>query len=44
MSWCFALVNGRLAEMYFDKTKSGVKFQGHCYVDKSESKTKKELG
>ena len=42
MSWCFAIVNGRLAEIYFDETKKGPKFIGHCYVKKSEYKTKKE--
>lgn len=42
MSWCFALINGRLAEIYFNKTKKGVKFLGHCYVEMSEYKTKRE--
>ena len=36
MTWCFALVNGRLAEIYFNKTKKDVRFLGHCYVEKSE--------
>jgi len=31
--WCFAVVNGRLAEIYFDK-KSGV--NAHCYVKREE--------
>lgn len=42
MSWCFAIVNGRLAEIYFNETKKGIKFLGHCYVDRSEYKTKRE--
>ena len=36
--WCFAIVNGRLAEIYFDK-KYGI--YGYCYV-KKEDYTKKE--
>jgi len=36
--WCFAIVNGRLAEIYFDK-KYGI--YGHCYVKKREY-TKRE--
>lgn len=41
MSWCFAIVNNRLAEIYFndDKTRS---IFGHCYVKKSEYKSKQE--
>ncbi|MFA4890171.1 MAG: hypothetical protein WC587_00840 [Candidatus Paceibacterota bacterium] len=31
--WCFATVNGRLAEIYFDK-KRGI--FAHCYIDKKE--------
>lgn len=42
MSWCFATINNRLAEIYFDETKKGPKIRGHCYVKKKEYKTKKE--
>lgn len=42
MSWCFAIINNKLAEIYFDKTKKGPKFLGHCYVKKEEFKTKQE--
>ena len=43
MGWCFALVNNRLTEIFFDKTPRGkITIRGHCYVDKSEYKTKKE--
>jgi hypothetical protein len=42
MSWCFAKVNNRLAEIYFNETKKGPKVWGHCYVKKEEYKTKKE--
>lgn len=43
MSWCFAIINGRLAEIYFNETKKGPKFLGHCYVEKSEYTTKNGL-
>lgn len=43
MAWCFALVNSKLAEIYFDKSKSGrIKIRGHCFVNKKEYKTKQE--
>jgi hypothetical protein len=31
--WCFAIVNGRLAEIYF---KRGSKIYGHAYVERDE--------
>ena len=43
MNWCFALVNKRLAEIYFNTTRNGKrKINGHCYIRKSEFKTKRE--
>ena len=43
MSWCFAILNNRLVEVYFDKDKQNrVKIRGHCYVAKNEYKTKQE--
>lgn len=43
MCWNFALINNRLAEIYFDENKNGkFKIWGHCHVNKSEFKTKKE--
>ncbi len=46
MSWAFAIVNNRLAEIFFDtslrKKKKHSRVWGHCYVNKSEYKTKKE--
>lgn len=42
MCWSFALINGRLAEVYFRKTKKGINFYAHAWVKKSEYKTKKE--
>lgn len=37
--WSFALVNGKLAEVYFDK-KYGI--WSHCYIKKDEYKMKRE--
>ena len=42
MEWSFAKINRRLAEIYYEKKKGKLKFLGHCYVKKSEFKTKKE--
>jgi len=43
MSWCFAVVNNRLAEIYFEKKKSkSARIWGHCYVNKKEFSTKQE--
>ncbi len=37
--WCFAIVNSRLAEIYFKK-KYGI--YGHCYVKREEYNSKRE--
>jgi hypothetical protein len=42
MSWCFAIVNRRLAEIYFDKTNGQIEYRGHCYVRESEYKILEE--
>lgn len=43
MGWCFALINNKLGEIYFDKTKVGtIKIHAHCFVSKKEYKTKQE--
>jgi len=42
MYWSFALVNHRLAEIYFEKKKGVVKYIGHALVKKSEYKSKQE--
>lgn len=42
MPWLFAIVNNRLAEIYFDKIRKKTKITGHCYVKRAEYKTKKE--
>ncbi len=43
MDWCFAIVNGKLSEIYFNKNKKGdMKFIGFCHVNKSDYRTKME--
>ena len=41
--WCFAIVNNRLAEIYFEKHSNQVEIYAHCYVLRSEFTTKEEL-
>lgn len=37
MNWCFAIINKRIGEIYFEKAKNGqTKFLGHCYVKKED--------
>lgn len=42
--WCFAIVNNRLAEIFFanDHKKKKSTVWGHAYVKRDEFKTKKE--
>lgn len=42
MFWSFAIVNNRLAEIFFERKKGKIKFLGHCYVKESDYKTKRE--
>jgi len=43
MGWCFAIINGKLAEMFFEPRKTGnPKIMGHAYVEREEYKTKRE--
>ena len=42
MSWCFGIVNNKLAEIYFEKKKRKTRIIGHCYVKKEDYKTKQE--
>jgi len=46
MGWCFAIVNGKLAEVFFDenrnKKRRKIAIWGHCYIKRSEYKTKQE--
>jgi len=36
MSWCFGLVNNRLAEIFYKRNKSVVTYMGHAFVKKTE--------
>lgn len=42
MGWCFAIINGRLSELFFEPGKVKPKILGHCYVKREEYKSKKE--
>lgn len=43
MSWCFAIVNNKLAEIYFEKKKNDKnKIFAHCYIKREDFKAKKE--
>ena len=43
MSWRFALINNRLAEIYFEHDKKGRPlFEGHCYIDDVQDWTAEE--
>lgn len=39
MNWCFAIVNNRLSEIFFEKSKNKLNIIGHTYVKKSEYET-----
>lgn len=43
VGWCFAIVNAKLAEIFFEKEKGKIKILGHTYVKKAEYRLKKEL-
>lgn len=42
MNWCFAIINGKLAEIYFETGERKPKILGHAFVKKEEFKTKSE--
>lgn len=42
MYWCFALINKRLAEIFFKEKNGEISMEGHCYVKANEYKTKTE--
>ena len=42
MPWSFAIINNRLAEVFFEEKKDKTVFNGHCYVERREYKTKQE--
>lgn len=42
MSWSFAIINNKLAEVFYEKKGKTITFLNHCYVKVNEYKTKKE--
>jgi len=42
MSWSFAIVNNKLAEIYFRHGKKNSRIYAHCYVRREEYETKVE--
>ena len=40
--WCFAMINERLAEIYFDKKKGKSVIWAHCYVKLNEFNKKEQ--
>lgn len=42
MAWSFALINNRLAEIFFDKKSKCIEILGHTYVNESDYKSSKE--
>ena len=43
MGWCFAKINNRFSEIYFDEDRNGnKKIKAHCYVDIKTFKSKQE--
>lgn len=42
MDWCFATVNKKLAEIYFEEKNGKIKFLGHCYADEKDFRSKED--
>lgn len=42
MNWCFAIINKKLAEIYFEENNGKIKFLSHCYVNESDYRSVKE--
>lgn len=42
MGWCFAIVNNKIAEIFFQRKRGKLYLEAHCYVKESEYKTKRE--
>jgi hypothetical protein len=43
LKWCFAMVNGKLSEIYFYKSqKEKPEIFGHCYIKKEEYSKKEQ--
>ncbi len=36
MTWCFAIINNRPAEIYFEKKRDKTEITGHCYAKREE--------
>lgn len=36
MNWCFAIVNNRIGEIYFERKGNRPEIFAHCYVKKSD--------
>lgn len=41
-AWCFALINGKLTEVHFEKAGNQPKILGHCSVKLKDYNSKKE--
>lgn len=40
--WCFAKVNNKLAEIFFERRRGKLIFFGHCYVKRADYKTRRD--
>ena len=40
--WSYTLINGRLGEIYFDRKRGKIIYEGHAYLRKDESLTLRE--
>lgn len=40
--WCFAKVNNKLAEIFFERRREKPVFFGHCYAKRADYKTKQD--
>lgn len=40
--WAFAIINSRLAEVYFEKNGDKTLVKGHCYVNGDDYRTQQE--
>lgn len=44
LNWCFAIVNGKLSEVFFDKNKKEEsKVHSHCYIKREEYPKKEQI-
>ena len=40
--WAFAIINNRLAEVFFEKKRNKLFFNGYCYVNRRDYHAKQE--